>query len=239
MNSVIARGFDGSLGGYAEALHRRERGVGGWSMLPLALILLPTAFHLVRRNCQQFAKSCPRANSPLLFDQALPRHNVLVKASTRPDAVLAAMLDALHAGDVSKAYDLLSRVRRMEIEELARNDVRQTVTFERAHSAMFTDLTCNCPGLLRHESAEVVASLGEAKPPRGRLPMWRYRVKVDGRHFFFQLSRQSEADPKGDPRDIDGFEDCWFIRRIWIDEDGGSRDGKRSGSSPLKALSQP
>ena len=176
--------------------------------------------------------ACSRCNSPFLFEDGLARRVDWVTAATPPDKVLAALLDALQAEDVPATFDLLSRARRMEIEELARSDMRATATPQRVHSTLLTDLTCNCPGLLGHEHAEVVASLGDPEPPRGRLAMWWYRLNVDGRKFAFQLSRQSKADPKGDPRDMDGFEECWFAWKIWLEDDRDT-DGERN-SPPLK-----
>ena len=202
-----------------------------------AASLLPT---LVANGALAANTFLPRANAPLLqVDVGMSRKVVdWVTASTPPQEVLAASLDALRSEDLHVVYDLLSRARRLEIEEMSRPDVRAAATPERVYAALSTELSCNCPGLVGHVSAEVVASLSDPEPPRGRLPLWRCRVKVDGQNFNFHLSRQSKADPKGDPRDIDGFEECWFVWKIWREDDRGDSD-MRSGSPPMTSLSLP
>ena len=153
---------------------------------------------------------------------------------TPPSEVLTAQLDALKGGDIPRVFKLFSRARRLAIEENSRRDVREfNVNPERVHAEVASMLVADCPGLLGHREAEVVASLGDPEPQKGLLPRWVFRVKVDGirsgtrgyddvtRYFVFILTRQSDFDG-GDPRDKDGFERCWFVWSIRPDNGGGN-----------------
>jgi SAM-dependent methyltransferase len=151
--------------------------------------------------------------------------------------VLAAQLDALGAGDIPRTYRLFSRARRLSLQDGSRIDMRASTKLERVYVFLAQILARDCPGLLFHESWEIVASLGDPDPPRGRLPTWSYRVKLwleDGsaRHFIFGLTRQSEADLNGDPRDVDGFERCWFVWQITADDDHRDDDDDDDAPSP-------
>ena len=149
-------------------------------------------------------------------------------AETTPAEMLTAMLDALRAGDLPHIFRLLSRAKRLQIEEVARRDAREpTPPAERVNAALATMLTLDCPSLVGHESAEVVGSI-YLDPASGLLPRWSFRVRVDGsRTYVFTLTRQSAFDG-GDPRDDDGFASCWFVWSIQADDGGG-------GSAPLEA----
>lgn len=143
--------------------------------------------------------------------------------TTHPMEVAQAELSALRAADLPEAYRLLSRARRLAIDEAARRDVREFhLKPELAHAALGEILKRDAPGLLGHASSEIVASLGDPEPPSGLLPKWTFRVRVDGfRHYMLTLTRQSEFDG-GDPRDKDGNERCWLVWQIKADSDGGS-----------------
>ena len=149
--------------------------------------------------------------------------------TTHPMEVAQAELSALRAADLPEAYRLLSRARRLAIDEAARRDVREFhLKPELAHAALGEILKRDAPGLLGHASSEIVASLGDPEPPSGLLPKWTFRVRVDGsRTYVFTLTRQSAFDG-GDPRDDDGFASCWFVWSIQADDGGG-------GSAPLEA----
>ena len=144
--------------------------------------------------------------------------------TTHPMEVAQAELSALRAADLPEAYRLLSRARRLAIDEAARRDVREFhLKPELAHAALGEILKRDAPGLLGHASSEIVASLGDPEPPSGLLPKWTFRVRVDGfRHYMLTLTRQSEFDG-GDPRDKDGNERCWLVWQIKADSDGGSK----------------
>ena len=143
-------------------------------------------------------------------------------ASTMPSAVLAAQLEALRAADIPRTYRLMSRARRFLIEEGAQRDMRETVSVERVHEGLAASLEDDCPGLLSHRSAEIVASLADPNPRRGLLPTHNFRVRIDGvRNFVFTLTCQSGYDG-GDARDCDGYEGCWLVWKIRPDDGGGS-----------------
>ena len=145
--------------------------------------------------------------------------------ATHPMEVTLAQLSALRTENISRTFGLFSRARRLLIEDDARRDMRQKIGPDAVHAARTDMLGRGCPGLMGHECAEIVNSLGDPDPERGLLPKWTFRVKVDGgeRHFLFTLTRQSDFDG-GDPRDHDGFEKCWFVWTIAPDDDrGGDR----------------
>jgi len=141
---------------------------------------------------------------------------------TTPAEMLTTMLDALRSGDMPHIFSLLSRAKRYQIEEAARRDAREAhPPAERMHAMLATMLFFDCPGLVGHESAEVVASLGDPCPARG-LPQWSFSVRVDGsRSYVFTLTQQSDFDG-GDPLDDDGFARCWFVWSIQAVGGGGS-----------------
>ena len=83
---------------------------------------------------------------------------------------------------------------------------------------------------------EVSRSLGDPEPAPGLLPTWTFRVRIDGsKYFVFRLTRQSDYDPKGDVRDNDGFERCWFVWSIQPD-DGGNARVEAPGPAAVPAL---
>ena len=147
---------------------------------------------------------------------------------TTPLEVVEAQLAALRAGDMATVFRLFSRARRLAIQDGARRDVREFNLKEGAvYAALAGMLTGNCPGLVAHESHEVLASIGEPESLRapGRLPTWICRIRVRSssgvsRLFTITLTRQSGFDG-GDARDQDGFEYCWFVWSIRPDDDGG------------------
>jgi len=150
--------------------------------------------------------------------------------ATTPEEVLMAQLAALRAGDIASVFRLFSRARRLGIEEGARRDVREfNVEPSRLYGALEEMLAYSCPGLLRHVSSEVLASIGAPSlTPEGVLPRWTFRIRLEDvatgrpRHFVVTLTRQSGYDG-GDPRDHDGFEHCWFVWSIKPDDGGSAR----------------
>lgn len=147
--------------------------------------------------------------------------------ATPPADVLTAQLAALRAGDMAAAFQLFSRARRLAIRDGARRDVREfNVKQEDVYVALALMLTQSCPGLIGHNSHEVLASVGDPSPTAGRLPQHRARVRVRSgpnnaaRLFTITLTRQSGFDG-GDKRDQDGFEHCWFVWTIHPDDGGG------------------
>lgn len=146
---------------------------------------------------------------------------------TTPAEVISAQLDALRTGDLGSVYNLLSRARRFSIQETIRRDLRERhPPPERVYDSLKTTLSLDVPGLIGHQTAEIVASLSDPAPPRGRLKKWTFRVRVDeARHYIFVLTQQSAYDG-GDPRDYDGFEQCWFVWNIVSDDGGGSPDSE-------------
>mmetsp|Transcript_11987 Transcript_11987/g.22460 ORF Transcript_11987/g.22460 Transcript_11987/m.22460 type:complete len:528 (+) Transcript_11987:60-1643(+) len=139
---------------------------------------------------------------------------------TSPKEVVVAQLEALRRGDIQRVFKLFSRARRLAIEEGVRIDERErNLPPERVHSALALWLRRNCPGLIAHRSFDIVASLEDPFPQPGHLQKWTYRVKVNEgeQHFIFTLTRQSDFDG-GDRRDYDGFECCWFVWQIKLDD---------------------
>lgn len=155
---------------------------------------------------------------------------------TQPVEVVEAQLCALQSVNIPRTFQLFSRARRLEIEEVTRRDMREKVRPERVYSTLVEMLTRECPGLVGHQSSKIVGSLGDPNPRKGLLPKWVYRVNVDdSHHFVFTLTRQSRYDG-GDPRDCDGFESCWFIWSITPEDDGGNiREGAMEPDGPLAA----
>jgi hypothetical protein len=156
---------------------------------------------------------------------------------TPPSEVLESQLQALRMGDIPCVYRLFSRARKLIFEDGCRMDLRDArVKPERIHSAVATVLVSNCPGLLGHQSSEVVASLCDPAPEPGLLPKMTFRVKVRtsmdlNRYYFFTLTRQSPFDG-GDPRDCDGFERCWFVWSITLDDDRGGSERLEEAPTP-------
>lgn len=156
------------------------------------------------------------------------------KPETPPAEVVAAQLDALRLEDIPRAYSLCSRARRLAIQDSARRDVRESnLAPEREHELFREILAHGCPGLVGHRAAEIVASLSDPVPQRGRLPTHLVRVRVDeAQHFLFTLTRQSDFDG-GDVRDKDGFERCWFVWTIGADDDRGGNSRIENAPTPI------
>lgn len=74
-------------------------------------------------------------------------------------------------------------------------------------------------------SYQILSLLGDPNPPRGRLLTRLARIKANAGYYVVTLTRQSDWDGKGDPRDCDGYERCWFVWDIRREEsDGGGDD---------------
>ena len=180
--------------------------------------------------------SCTTTASALAMHGGTPGESFprFPTAATKPAAVMVAQLRALRDGDIPKTYELFSRARKLQLEESSRRDMRERTNPARVHKTVRAVLEHNCPGLIGHKTCEIVASLGNPEPEGGLLPIWRYRVKIDGsRHYLVTLTRQSDWDG-GDPRDRDGFERCWFVWTIEADDDRGGN--VKAPTSPVPVL---
>lgn len=170
-----------------------------------------------------FSVSLPEAPNPPSLLMCSP------SLSQSPRTFSCAHLPLLRPA-LSRVPNLEQRARRLGIEEGARRDVREfNVEPSRLYGALEEMLAYSCPGLLRHVSSEVLASIGAPSlTPEGVLPRWTFRIRLEDvatgrpRHFVVTLTRQSGYDG-GDPRDHDGFEHCWFVWSIKPDDGGSAR----------------
>jgi len=148
---------------------------------------------------------------------------------TPPDEVLEAHLDAMREGELPSVYHLFSRARKLEIDNAARKDARQSEPDpSRRENALraFFELR-QSQELLRpnkRSQPSILSVVGDPDPPGGRLATKLARVRVGSRCYRFTLTRQSAYDG-GDPRDNDGYGRCWFVWEIQPDgKDDGGRD---------------
>lgn len=153
-----------------------------------------------------------------------------------PVEVTMAHLAALRRRDADNVFKLFSRAQRLAIEDSVRRDVREKrPPPEKLHDTVIDMLEDSCPGLLGHDTSEIVTALSDPAPKPGLLPKSVVRVRVDeARHFVFTLTRQSGYDG-GDARDCDGYERCWFVLQIKPDDGRGDGDGASSGPPELTA----
>lgn len=212
-----------------------------WNMAAALVVTLawsPQAFQLgqpLRGTSSHFR--CYMQGGEEVQPQSLMLPQRFPTIETPPSEVLESQLQALRTGDIPCVYRLFSRARKLIFEDGCRMDLRDArVKPERIHSAVATVLVSSCPGLLGHHSSEVVASLCDPAPEPGLLPKWTFRVKVRtsmdlNRHYFFTLTRQSPFDG-GDPRDCDGFERCWFVWSITLDDDRGGSERLEEAPTP-------
>jgi len=71
---------------------------------------------------------------------------------------------------------------------------------------------------------QILSLLGDPNPGRGRLSTRLARIKANSAYYMVTLTRQSDWDGKGDPRDCDSYERCWFVWDIRREESGGDDD---------------
>lgn len=148
-----------------------------------------------------------------------------------PNEVLIAQLEALHQKDMDATFNLFSRARRGLLEDVTRRSPREyKVDRERLYKIARKFLDQCCPSLVGHKSSRILSIVGDPNPQPGRLHNRICRVQVDSKYFIFVLTRQSAYDG-GDPRDNDGFGQCWFVWSI-TPEEGGIRKKSKKPSIP-------
>jgi len=176
-----------------------------------------------------FSISSVSPTSPSTIDQFPARE-------TSPTQVLEAHLEACKNGELDAVYHLFSRARKLEIDNAARKDTRESEPCpERKQAALVAFLASRqSESLLEHQgSYQILSLVGDPFPSKGRLPTRVARVKVDAGYFVVTLTRQSGWDGKGDPRDCDGYEKCWFVWDIQRDNGGGNDDDDEEDDDPV------
>ena len=182
------------------------------SLLLVALLVFPA-------SVASFSISSTSPASTPATDQQFPTRE------TSPQEVLEAHLEACRNGELDAIYHLFSRARKLEIDHFARRDARETEPCpQRKQDAVVAFLASRQAESLLHHQSQILSLVGDPVPTKGRLPKRVARVKVVGVGYFVTtLTQQSGWDGKGDPRDCDGYEKCWFV---WdIQRDGGNDNG--------------
>jgi len=176
-------------------------------------------------GASNFASSNPNKNNPFTLLSTSFHQTQFPTQATTPADVLNAQLFAFQASNMTQTYGLFSRSRRLFIEESTRRDVREShIPQNRINACVRSILEKNCPGLIGHKNARILSIVGDPNPPKRMLKTKMCRVQIDnGRYFIFTMTRQSPFDG-GDPRDNDGYEKCWFVWKIVMEDKGNGDD---------------
>eukprot|EP00532_Pseudo-nitzschia_australis_P004306 CAMPEP_0168199366 /NCGR_PEP_ID=MMETSP0139_2-20121125/22373_1 /TAXON_ID=44445 /ORGANISM="Pseudo-nitzschia australis, Strain 10249 10 AB" /LENGTH=222 /DNA_ID=CAMNT_0008124327 /DNA_START=88 /DNA_END=756 /DNA_ORIENTATION=+ len=195
------------------------------------MILISLGSFVLLESAESYSIDKQTSKDPGLSSSSPPAKQ-FPTSDTAPIQVLEAYLDAMKEGELPSVYHLFSRARKFEIKNAARRDARESEPSPtRRHQAIMEFLTQrHSQALLNHNRWNILSIVGDPNPPKGRLWTRLARVKVDSKYYRFTLTRQSDWDGKGDPRDCDGYERCWFIWEIQPDGKGGSgKDGDYLG----------
>ncbi|VEU40883.1 unnamed protein product [Pseudo-nitzschia multistriata] len=207
-----------------------------------AMILISVSLFVLLEPTESFSVDKQSSKGPE-FSASSPAKK-FPSPDTPPIRVLEAQLDAMKDGELPSIYHLFSRARKLDIDNAARRDARESdPSAARKHRAMTEFLTQrHSQGLLNHNRWSVLGIVGDPNPAKGRLLTKFARVKVDSRYYRITLTRQSDWDGKGDPRDCDGYEKCWFIWDITPDgtdnSDNDDDDDGLPGGDNAKELSK-
>ena len=201
----------------------------------------------------------PRAVSPPLPVGAEETRR-FPSPETSPAEVLEAHLEALRGGDLPRVYHLFSRARKLEIDTAARKDSRESQPNPRRRDQAVvgflryrgSDSLLSMPPSSDDDGGDdgenprvtdddgdnrydyqILSLLGDPDPGRGRLSTRLARIKANSGYYMVTLTRQSDWDGKGDPRDCDGYERCWFVWDIRRDESDGDDDDDEDDDDPL------
>lgn len=211
-------------------------------LYPLLLFVLLAHYNAVVVNAFSTMGTTPSGDHQQRTT-TLP-HLSFPTSSTTPSEVLEAQLCALQDNDLMMTYQLFSRARRLVIDDAARIDMRQTnLPKERIVGVVQQLLDTECPDLVDHAHHTIVSAAEDPLPEKGRLPTTVCRVGVQQgslssssassrqKYYLVTLTRQSMYDG-GDPRDEDGFERCWFVWSIQLEDGGGGRDDTEGALPP-------